>query len=230
MSSTAETTSGRSATPAPERDAIRAFLKRALADDALDDEVKQLLFDHVVEERLDRPALTEGIAREFRCLIAAATPEDWQAVSDDLVAEAREVVAALHDDGEAAERPEGTTPKPAAPLRFIDHHRQHYAGKVPIAEAAEFIIGSYHEDGSLDEDGEFRVTLHALGAHRDRWALTPRLEAFGDGNRALRRAIDAGLLEALGPVTGREAFARRLLALGVLDRSDNPLPGAGAEG
>ncbi len=60
-------------------------------------------------------------------------------------------------------------------------------------------------------------------------ALTPRLETFGDGNGALQRALDAGLLEALGPVAGREAFARRLLALGILDRSDNPLPCAGAE-
>jgi hypothetical protein len=228
MSSTAETTTDRPATPAPEREAIRAFLGRALADDALDDEVKQLLFDHVVEERLDRPALTEGLAREFGRLIDAARPEDWQAVSDDLVAEAREVVAALQEDGEAAGRPEGTTTE-RPPLRFIDHHRQHYAGKVPIAEAGEFIIGSYHEDGSLDEDGEFRVTLHALGAHRDRWALTPRLEAFGDGNGALQRALDAGLLEALGPVAGREEFAQRLLALGILDRSDNPLPGTGTE-
>ncbi len=170
MSSTAETTSGRPATPAPERDAIRAFLGRALADDALDDEVKQLLFDHVVEERLDRPALTEGLVHEFRRLIATATPEDWQAVSDDLVAEAREVVAALHDDSEATGRPEDTTTV-RAPLRFIDHHRQHYAGKVPIAEAAEFIIGSYNEDGSLDEDGE--IQGHAPRARHSPRPLGP---------------------------------------------------------
>jgi hypothetical protein len=188
MSSTAETSTDGPPT-APDREAIRAFLGRALADDALDDEVKQLLFDHVVEERLDRTTLIARLAREVAGLIDAATPEDWEAVADGLIAEAREVEAALRDDdGEATGRPEN------------------------------------------DEDGEFRVTLHALGSHRDGWALSPRLEAFGDGNGALRLAIDAGLLEALGPVAGREEFARRLLALGILDRSDNPLPGAAEEG
>ena len=227
MSATAEMSTDRP--PAPDREAIRAFLGRALADDALDDEVKLLLFDHVVEERLDRTNLIARLAREVAGLIDAATPEDWEAVADDLIAEAREVLATLEDDGEATGRSDGA-PAQRPPLRFIDHHRQHYAGRVPIAESGEFIIGSYHQDGSLDEDGEFRVTLHALGSRRDGWALSPRLEAFGDGNGALRRAIDAGLLEALGPVAGREEFARRLLALGILDRSDNPLPGAAEEG
>lgn len=90
------------------------------------------------------------------------------------------------------------------PLSFIDHHRQRYAGKVPIAEAGEFIVGSCLEDGSLDRDGEFKVTLHELGDVRDRRPLKPRLEAFGDGVGALRRAIEAGLLETLGPTASRE--------------------------
>lgn len=232
MSSTPEATTDRPPTPDPDREAIRASLGRALADDALDDEVTQLLFGHVVEERFDRAALGVGLARELRRLIDAATPEDWQAVSDDLVAETREVVAALRGTGEAAGHPEGTRTQRA--LRFIDHHRQRYAGKVPIAEAGEFIIGSYHEDGSLDEDGEFSVTLHALGEHRDNWALddwalSPQIEAFDDGTGALRRAISAGLLESLSLVAGPEEFARRLLALGMVDGSDQPLPGTGAE-
>ena len=118
---------------------------------------------------------------------------------------------------------------PKAPLRFIDHHRQRYAEKVPIAEAGEFIIGSHRQDGgSLDEDGEFKITLIELTVGR-RWAFHPHLEAFGDGNGALRRAIDAGLLDALRPVGSREEFARRLLAIGMLDGSDEPLPGDGAE-
>lgn len=117
---------------------------------------------------------------------------------------------------------------PKAPLRFIDHHRQRYAGKVPIAEAGEFIIGSYMEDGGLDEDGEFKITLIELTIGR-RWALHPHLEAFGDGNGALRRAIEAGLLDALRPVGSREEFARRLLAIGMVDGSDEPLPGDGPE-
>jgi hypothetical protein len=108
-------------------------------------------------------------------------------------------------------------------LRFIDHHRQRYAAKVPIPEEGEFMIGVYHEDGTLEEAGEFSVTLVGLTSGR-RWALHPRVQAFGDGRGALRRAIDAGLLDALEPVAGREEFARRLLAIGFADGSDEPLP------
>jgi hypothetical protein len=32
----------------------------------------------------------------------------------------------------------------AEPLHFYDHHRQRYAGKVPIPEAGEFMIGEDH--------------------------------------------------------------------------------------
>ncbi|MBN9624210.1 MAG: hypothetical protein J0H06_14895, partial [Actinobacteria bacterium] len=63
-----------------------------------------------------------------------------------------------------------------------------------------------------------------------RWSLNPHLEAFGDGDGALLRAIDAGILDALGPVASRDEFARRLLAMGMIDDSDEPLPGGdGAE-
>jgi hypothetical protein len=110
----------------------------------------------------------------------------------------------------------------AAPLRFYDHHRQRYAEKVPIGEAGEFQIGDYGEEGGVGGDGEFKVALVELHGDR-RWSLYPHLEAFGDGVGALRRAIEAGLLDALGPVNSREEFARRLLAIGLVDRSDTPL-------
>jgi hypothetical protein len=42
----------------------------------------------------------------------------------------------------------------------------------------------------------------------------------------LRRGIDAGLLDVLGPVNSRDEFARRLLAIGLVDRSDTPPPEA----
>ncbi len=35
--------------------------------------------------------------------------------------------------------------------------------------------------------------------------------------------IDAGILDVLGPVGSREEFARRLIAIGIVDRSDAPL-------
>jgi hypothetical protein len=113
------------------------------------------------------------------------------------------------------------------PLHFYDHHRQRYAGKVSIPEAGEFMIGDYTGEGTVGRDGEFKITLVELHGDR-RWSLYPHLEVFGDGVRALRRAIDAGLLNLLGPVNSREEFVRRLLAIGFVDRSDHPLPGSGS--
>jgi hypothetical protein len=113
------------------------------------------------------------------------------------------------------------------PLGFYDHHRQRYAGKVPIPEAGEFMIGDYTGEGTVGRDGEFKITLVELHGDR-RWRLYPHLEVFGDGVRALRRAIDAGLLDLLGPVNSRAEFARRLLAIELVDRSDHPLPGGGS--
>lgn len=110
------------------------------------------------------------------------------------------------------------------PLHFYDHHRQRYAGKVPIPEDGEFMIGDYTGEGTVGRDGEFKVTLVELHGDR-RWSLYPHLEVFGDGVAALRRAIDAGLLDVLRPpVNSRDEFTRRLLAIGLIDRSHNPLP------
>lgn len=110
------------------------------------------------------------------------------------------------------------------PLRFYDHHRQRYAGKVPIPEAGEFMIGDYTDEGTVGRDGEFKITLIELHGDR-RWSLYPHLEVFGEGIGALRRAIDAGLLDVLRPpVNSRDEFTRRLLDIGLIDRSHNPLP------
>jgi hypothetical protein len=113
---------------------------------------------------------------------------------------------------------------PAEPLRFYDHHRQRYAEKVSIPEAGEFQIGDYIEgEGTVGDDGEFKIKLVELHGDR-RWSLYPHLEAFGDGVGSLRRAIDDGLLDVLRPpVNSRDEFARRLLAIGLIDRSDTPL-------
>jgi len=192
---------------------LRGFLKRALGDGALADAVDDLLFDHVVGGRSHPSVVAEELSRQIGEMVFAARHDDWQAVADDLIAERRELEGA-----------------PAiGQLRFLDYHRQRYAEAAgSIAEAGEFVIGSPREDGGSDEDGEFRVTLIEL-RHGHGPALTPHLEAFGDGDGALRRAIDAGLLEALRPVASREEFSRRLLAIGMVDGSDEPLPGGGAE-
>ena len=64
-------------------------------------------------------------------------------------------------------------------------------------------------------------------ANGGRWGLFPHLEVFGDGKAALRDAIETGILDVLGPVTCPEEFARRLVAIGIVDRSDAPLRGDG---
>jgi hypothetical protein len=86
------------------------------------------------------------------------------------------------------------------------------------------MIGDYAEEGTVGGDGEFRITLVELHGDR-RWSLYPHLEVYGEGVRALRRGIDAGLLDVLHPpVNSRDEFGRRLLEIGLIDRSHNPLP------
>jgi|GEM_PF-1994302 len=141
------------------------------------------------------------------------TPEEGEAITGPEATAEQQIAAAFHADAEII-----------GPLRFCDHHRQRYADKVPIAEAGEFLIGDYEDDGTIGGDGEFRVTLVELHGDR-RWSLYPHLEVYGEGVGALRRAIDAGLLDVLHPpVNSRDEFARRLLAIGLVDRSDRPLP------
>ncbi|MBS1675797.1 MAG: hypothetical protein JST08_00280 [Actinobacteria bacterium] len=188
---------------------IRRFLARTLADDALADEVADLLFAHVVEARLDAEEVAERLPGLIEGPLRAARTDDWRAVAAQLIAEAREV------DGEAS---------PAGPrrLRFVDCDRQRYSSRVPAAQVGEFLVGDFLDDGSTGEGGEFKVTLIELG-QGGRWGLYPYLEAFDGGKAALRRAIAAGLLDALGPVASLEEFARRLIGLGFGDRSDRPL-------
>lgn len=72
---------------------LRAFLKRALEDDAVVEEVNDLLFDHIVGgAAVDRAAVAQRLPILIPELVGAATAEDWRAVADELIAEAREVV------------------------------------------------------------------------------------------------------------------------------------------
>lgn len=141
------------------------------------------------------------------------TPEEGEAITGQGATSRQKIVAAFYADVEMLR-----------PLRFCDHYRQRYAEKVPIDEAGEFMIGDYNEDGTVGDDGEFKVTLIELYGDR-RWSLYPHLEAFGDGVGSLHRAINDGLLDVLRPpVNSRDEFARRLLSIGLIDRSDTPLP------
>jgi hypothetical protein len=70
---------------------LRAFLKRTLGDDALADPVNELLFEYVVVGHLHRSVVAETLPSYIAEILNTATREDWQAVADELIAEAREV-------------------------------------------------------------------------------------------------------------------------------------------
>jgi hypothetical protein len=70
---------------------LRAFLKRTLGDDALADSVNEILFEHVVAGRYHPSVIAESLPSFITEILGAATREDWQAVADELIAEAREV-------------------------------------------------------------------------------------------------------------------------------------------
>lgn len=109
-------------------------------------------------------------------------------------------------------------------LSFYDHHRQRY-GDQAIKHEAEFMVGDYgrlNEDQGLDWGGEFKIALIKLGWQGE---LHPHLEVFGDATGSLQAAIAAGLLPLLEPVKDRDEFARRLLSIGLRDRSDRPMEG-----
>jgi hypothetical protein len=70
---------------------LRGFLKRALEDDAVADPVNELLFEYVVVGHLHSSVVAETLPSSIAEILGAATREDWQAVADELIAEAREV-------------------------------------------------------------------------------------------------------------------------------------------
>lgn len=71
---------------------IRGFLKRVLEDDAVAEPVNELLFEHVVAGRLHPSVVAETLPSYIHEVLNTATREDWQAVADELIAEAREIV------------------------------------------------------------------------------------------------------------------------------------------
>lgn len=76
---------------------IRGFLKRALSDDAIADGVNDLLFTHVVKGRYHPSVVAESLRPCIEEILHATTSEDWRAVADDLIAEARELNAGAED-------------------------------------------------------------------------------------------------------------------------------------
>ncbi len=70
---------------------LRGFLKRALEDDAVADPVNDLLFEHVVAGRFHPSVVAETFPAYIDEILNAATREDWQAVADELIGEARKI-------------------------------------------------------------------------------------------------------------------------------------------
>jgi hypothetical protein len=70
---------------------IRDFLKRLLADDAVADQVNELLFDHVVLGKCHPSVVAASLVGPIEEMLQVATAEDWEAVADDLIGEAREL-------------------------------------------------------------------------------------------------------------------------------------------
>ncbi|MGE0066626.1 MAG: hypothetical protein AB7T48_04655 [Solirubrobacterales bacterium] len=72
---------------------IRNFLKRTLSDDAVADQVTELMFEHVVEGRLEPSVVATTLTAYIEEVLQTATDEDWQAVADEEIAAARELLA-----------------------------------------------------------------------------------------------------------------------------------------
>jgi hypothetical protein len=112
-------------------------------------------------------------------------------------------------------------------LSFYDHDRMHFAGVVPVSVGeAEFMTGDYSEHGGVGEGGDFKIVLHRLQA---KGGLSPQLRVFGDAVGAFQEAIRLGLLTRLSEVEDSDEFARRLLGLGLRDRSEIPLDATPAQ-
>lgn len=115
-------------------------------------------------------------------------------------------------------------------IAFVEHDREHHAGRVPGPHAGEFLVGGYLDGGGVGPPGKLRIVLHDLGGPRGR--MDVRLCVFGDGTGGLSALLDAtgGDLSALlSPVASRDGLSRRLTELGLRDASDTPPRAVGTE-
>lgn len=119
----------------------------------------------------------------------------------------------------------------AGGLEFIDLQRQHYAEALRPPGAGVIFVGDYLEEGGTGPLGEFRISLQDLDDARGR--LRPQLCVFGDGAAALAlllAVLGPDLSGLLAPVVDHVDMSRRLVGLGLRDRSDTPLTGGGRDG
>jgi aspartate/glutamate racemase len=74
-------------------DLLRAFIAAALGHDAAQNAVNELIFEHVVTGRYHPSLVAELLRPIIDEILEAAAREDWQAVADRLIGEARELEA-----------------------------------------------------------------------------------------------------------------------------------------
>jgi hypothetical protein len=115
---------------------VRDFLATVLIDSASADRVAEATAQTSGQEA--PPAvIAEGLRSAAAGTLHAASEGDWNAVTEELIAQAREVDA------------EGR-------LGFYDLQRQRYAEANPVREAGEFQIGDYGDTGSLGQGANSR--------------------------------------------------------------------------
>jgi hypothetical protein len=119
----------------------------------------------------------------------------------------------------------------AGGLAFIDLQRQHYADVMRPPGAGIIFVGDYLEEGGTGPLGEFRISLQDLDHARGR--LHPQLCLFCDGAASLAlllAVLGPDLSGLLAPVVDHVDMSRRLVGLGLRDRSDTPLIDGGHDG
>jgi hypothetical protein len=82
-------------------EAVRNFIRAALALEPAVDWVNDLLFEHVVRGRLHTSVVTATLQGHIADIVESASREDWSVITRDLIAEARETLAAGDGDEES---------------------------------------------------------------------------------------------------------------------------------
>lgn len=72
--------------------AIRSFLRSALSDDAVADNVNELILDHVAGGLYHRTVVAGDLPRFITEVLETATDADWQVVADNLIAECHDLL------------------------------------------------------------------------------------------------------------------------------------------
>lgn len=114
-------------------------------------------------------------------------------------------------------------------LSFYQHSRQRYAGVVGLMHDGvdEFMLGDYgrsDEDEGVFKGGEFKIAIKEHNRGRGT-ALVPQIQCFGDALGSLKHFLaNGGDVLMSEDCESTEEFARRLIKLGIFDRSDKLLP------